>query len=84
MNLFSLPPADRRATARTRNFVEPCSFQQKKKALKSSKPKILAAAGEKRPTSVFTDASWESGYGGLGAVIIDLATNTSMVQSVPR
>ena len=31
MNLFSLPPADRRATARTTNFVEPCSFQQKKR-----------------------------------------------------
>ena len=33
MNLFSLPPADRRATARTTNFVEPCSFQQKKGSL---------------------------------------------------
>ena len=27
---FSLCLADRRATARTTNFVEPCSFQQKK------------------------------------------------------
>ena len=27
---FSLRLADRRATARTTNFVEPCSFQQKK------------------------------------------------------
>ena len=30
MRLFSLQSADRRATARTTNFVEPCSFQQKK------------------------------------------------------
>ena len=30
MSLFSLQSADRRATARTTNFVEPCSFQQKK------------------------------------------------------
>ena len=30
MILFSLQSADRRATARTTNFVEPCSFQQKK------------------------------------------------------
>ena len=28
---FSLQSADRRATVRTTNFVEPCSFQQKKK-----------------------------------------------------
>ena len=33
MILFSLQSADRRATARTTNFVEPCSFQQKKEAL---------------------------------------------------
>ena len=50
-------------------------------ALKSSKPKILSATGEKRRILVFTDASWESGYGGLGAVTIDLATNTPVVYS---
>ena len=53
-------------------------------ALKSSKPKILSATGEKRRILVFTDASWESGYGGLGAVTIDLATNTPVVYSERR
>ena len=28
---------------------------------------------------IFTDASWESGHGGLGAVIIDTATGEAMV-----
>ena len=27
----------------------------------------------------FTDASWESGHGGLGAVMIDMATGEAMV-----
>ena len=43
------------------------------RALKSSKPKVLSAIGEKRPILVFTDTSWESGHGGMGAVIIDMA-----------
>ena len=52
-----------------------------KRALKSSKPKVLSATSEKRPILVFTDASWESGHGGLGAVVIDMATHTPVVYS---
>ena len=51
------------------------------RALKSSKPKVLSATSEKRPILVFTDASWESGHGGMGAVIIDMATHTPVVYS---
>ena len=45
-------------------------------ALRSCKPKLLCANGETRPTLIFTDASWESGHGGLGAVMIDLVTGS--------
>ena len=48
-------------------------------ALRSCKPKLLCANGEKRPTLIFTDATWESGHGGLGAVIIGMATSEAMV-----
>ena len=48
-------------------------------ALRSCKPRLLCANGEKRPTLIFTDASWESGDGGLGAAMIDMATGEAMV-----
>ena len=39
--------------------------------LKACKPRKLRADGEVRLILIFTDASWESQVGGLGAVVID-------------
>ena len=50
-------------------------------ALKSCKPKILCADGEVRPVLFFTDASWESGRGGLGVVLVDVAMHEAWVYS---
>ena len=41
--------------------------------LKACKPRRLNAAVEVKPILIFTDASWESQVGGLGAVVIDTA-----------
>lgn len=51
------------------------------KALSACQPKVLSASDEKRPILIFTDASWESGHGGLGAVVIDLSTHDRFVFS---
>ena len=51
------------------------------KALSACQPKVLSASDEKRPILIFTDASWESGHGGLGAVVIDLSTHERFVFS---
>ena len=54
MNLFSLPPADRRATARTTNFVEPCSQQKKqKKTLNALRTKATQMRAEHRASRAF-------------------------------
>ena len=41
--------------------------------LESCKPRKIHAGGDLRPVLIFTDASWESQVGGLGAVVIDTA-----------
>ena len=46
-----------------------CSYASS--CLKACKPRKLRADGEVRPILIFTDASWESQVGGLGAVVID-------------
>ena len=46
-----------------------CSYASS--CLKACKPRKLSADGEVRPILIFTDASWESQVGGLGAVVID-------------
>ena len=56
-----------------------CDYAEK--ALSACQPKLLCARGEKRPVLIFTDASWESGHGGLGAVVFDVSTHDSYVYS---
>ena len=41
--------------------------------LESCKPRKIHAGGDLRLVLIFTDASWESQVGGLGAVVIDTA-----------
>ena len=47
--------------------------------LNRSKPRKLTALGERRPFLIFTDGSWENGFAGLGAVLLDTATNQKWV-----
>ena len=41
--------------------------------LESCKPRKIHSGGDLRPILIFSDASWESQVGGLGAVVIDTA-----------
>ena len=47
--------------------------------LKASRPRTLTAFSEKRPILIFTDGAWEQNRGGLGAVVIDMATGEKWV-----
>lgn len=49
--------------------------------LSSGRPRVVSAAGERRPVLIFTDGSWEAGKSGLGAVILDPASGSSHVLS---
>ena len=47
--------------------------------LRACKPRELEAGGERRPVLIFTDGCWEQGHAGVGAVVVDLATNNKWI-----
>eukprot|EP00435_Cladocopium_sp_Y103_P001341 s4108_g1.t1 len=62
-----------------RNLSDFCDYASQ--ALKDCKPRVLSAGWELRPILIFTDGCWESGFAGLGAVIVDTADNSRWVWS---
>jgi hypothetical protein len=65
------------ATNRLRDLTDFCDYAAE--ALQGSRPRILSAFCEKRPVLVFTDGAWENQAAGIGAVLIDTATNMRWV-----
>ena len=49
--------------------------------LSSCKPRVIRTKGDVRPVLIFTDASWEANVGGIGAVVIDTASNRVVIYS---
>ena len=49
--------------------------------LRQSRPRTLSAFGDRRPILIFTDGCWEGRRAGLGAVVVDLATDVRRVFS---
>ena len=65
------------ATNRLRDLTDFCDYAAE--ALQGSRPRILSVFCEKRPVLVFTDGAWENQAAGIGAVLIDTATNMRWV-----
>ena len=49
--------------------------------LSSCKPRVVKSQGDIRPVLIFTDASWETNVGGIGAVVIDTISNRVVIYS---
>ena len=49
--------------------------------LSSCKPRVIKSQGDIRPVLIFTDASWETNVGGIGAVVIDTISNRVVIYS---
>ncbi|CAJ1350568.1 unnamed protein product, partial [Effrenium voratum] len=47
--------------------------------LQKGKPRVIPAQLDERPVIVFTDGSWENHQGGMGAVVVDMATGAGHV-----
>ena len=65
------------ANRRLRDLADFCDYATA--ALKSSKPRVLSAFSERRPVLIFTDGAWENQTAGIGAAVVDLATNQRWV-----
>ena len=50
-----------------------------KSVIAHCRPREISVGDERRPILIFTDGAWEDGRAGIGAVIIDLSTNFSVV-----
>jgi hypothetical protein len=72
------------ANRRLRDLTDFCAYATS--ALNSSKPRVLSAFSERRPVIIFTDGAWQKQIAGIGAAVIDLATNQRSVlaRTVPQ
>ena len=67
-------PVLRSSGAAVKDF---CAYA--KSVISHCRPRELSVGDEKRPILIFTDGAWEDGRAGIGAVIIDLSNNFSVV-----
>eukprot|EP00435_Cladocopium_sp_Y103_P020793 s3081_g5.t1 len=66
-----------KANSRMKDLGGSCDYAAA--TLANCKPRSLSAFSEKRPVIIFTDGAWETGKAGIGAVIVDTATNQRLV-----
>ena len=78
-DFFSLRLADRRATARTTNFVERCSFQQKKK-IQHCPWCVQAMDSLQRPSCCCV--AWYTRWGSLAPRVVALVSSVSQMSGV--
>eukprot|EP00435_Cladocopium_sp_Y103_P058430 s153_g20.t1 len=64
---------------RSKNLADFCDYASD--TLRGCKPRKIVAGGEKRPILIFTDGAWENDIGGIGAVVVDTASNERSVFS---